>query len=257
MLPDETANKWAVELRDTTAHEVHYTIIDSNNKQSFKQDLLVENAWWTGITAFREDKLVMHRFQDSENPERKEFFILDIQTEKLCWESEKFIFVKMHNNEIYGYEKTDENGQIHKIISLADYSEKIVDVVEFERKIEQLAKEQDKNNALIYPFYYPQEHVYFETVKAYLIQFMHVHPVNGCEYLEHQGAIIISYYIYENKSLSNYLLLINQAQEVLLHEKIDHQLNGIGVDTFFVVKNRLVFIKEKHQLKSYALDNVQ
>ena len=257
MLSDEAAKRWVLELRDTTVHEVQYTVIDLLNKQSFKQDLSLEDAWWTGITAFQEDKLVVHRFQDSENPEIKVFYVLDIQTERICWQSESIIFVKMHNDELYGYEKTAENEQIYKIISLEDHSEKIVEPIEFDRKIRQLTEVQEKNKPLIYPFYYPQEHAYFATVGAFLKQFMHIHPVNGCEYLEHQGAIIISYYIYEEKSLSNYLLVINQAQEVLLHDKIGSQLVGLGVDTFFIVRNSLVFIKEKYQLISYALDNVE
>jgi hypothetical protein len=128
---------------------------------------------------------------------------------------------------------------------------------EFDQKIRLLTEVQEKNNPIIYSFYYPQEHAYFATVGAFLNQFMHIQPVHGCEYLEHQGAIIISYYIYEEKSLSNYLLAMNQAQEVLLHDKIGSQLDGLGVDTFFVVRNRLIFIKEKYQFVSYALDNVQ
>lgn len=257
MLPDETAKKWVLELRDTSTHEVQYTVIDFSNKQLFKQDLLLEDAWWTGITAFQEDKLLVHRFEDSENPEGKTFYILNLQTGRIEWQSERFIFVKMQSNELYGYEKTAENEQIYKIISLEDHSERITEPVAFDQKIRQLTIVQEKNKPLIYPFYYPQEHTYFATVRAFLNQFMHIQPVYGCEYLEHQGAIIISYYIYEDKSLSNYLLVMNQAQEVLLHDKIGSRLDGLGVDTFFVVKNRLIFIKEKYQLVSYALDNVQ
>ena len=257
MLSDEAARSWVLELRAIPTHEVQYTVIDFSNKQSFKQDLLLEDAWWTGITAFQEDKLLVHRFQDSENPETKAFYVLDIRTGKICWQSESIIFVKMHANKLYGYEKTTKNEQIYKIILLEDHSERIVEPIEFDQKIRQLTEEQEKNKPLIYPFYYPQEHAYFATVEAFLNQFMHIQPVHGCEYLEHQGALIISYYIYEEKSLSNYLLVMNQAQEVLLHDKIGSQLDGLGVDTFFVVRDRLVFIKEKHQLISYALDNVQ
>jgi len=111
MLPDETAKRWAIELRDTTIHEVHYAIIDLTNNTSFKQDLLIENAWWTGITAFWKNKLVMHRFQDSENPEAKDFYVLDLETKKISWQSEGTIFVKIHSNIIYFYEKNTEHSQ--------------------------------------------------------------------------------------------------------------------------------------------------
>lgn len=257
ILSDEAARRWVVELRDTTAHEVRYIIIDLTTKHSFKQDLLIEDAWWTGITAFQEDKLVIHRFQDSENPAIKDFYILDLKTKRICWQSESIVFVKIHSNKIYGYEKTAENKKNHKIISLEDHSEKTVERIEFDRKIKQITEAQGKNKAFMYPFYYPEDHAYFATVVAFLSQFLHIHPVKGCEYLEHQRAILISYYIYEEKSLANYLLVIDKAQKILLHDKIGSQLEGIGTDTFFVVKNRLIFIKEKHQLISYALDHGQ
>lgn len=257
MVSNETGEKWVIELRDITDHKVLYTIMEIKDTETFKQDLLIENAWWTGITAFQGDKLVVHQFEDSENPEMKGFYIWDIKDRKVIWSSENFVFVKLYNDEIYGYEKTSENREINKIISLTDQHVKIVEQNQFEQIVQQITEIQEKNKAITYPFYYPENHAYFATVVGFLQQLLNIHAVKGCEYIEFSKAIIISYYIIEDKLLVNYLLVINHQQEVQLHERIGSHEEGIGTDTFFIVKNRLIFIKEKYHLISYALDEFQ
>ena len=221
MIANTTASWLALELRDINTHEVKYVTVSLNQKKLFKQEFFIEYLWWTGISAFQEHKLLLYKFDDSDNPAEKSYYLLDISTGDISGQGENGID-----------EKIDEMTQ-------------------------KMAEVKGKNEDIAYPFHYQEAHAYFATVGQFLKQFLHIHAVKGCDYLEHQGAIVISYYIYEEKSLSNYLLVINQKQEVKFHEKIGSQLEGIGADTFFIVKNGLIFIKEKFQLISYALDNVQ
>ena len=254
----ENTTKWLVlELRDVNTYKVDYFTIDLDEKKLFKQDLSIEDSWWTGIVAFQDNKLILHKFQNSDSPEKKSFYLLDILTKKICWQSKNVIFSGILKNEIYGYEDLEDENRIYKKIWLKDFSENVVGQKEFDKKIREIAEAEEKNKDIAYPFYYPESHAYFEVVALFLKQFLHIHPVKGCDYLEQQNAVVISYYIYEEKLLTNCLLVINHQQEVLLHEKIGSRLEGIGTDTFFIVKNALIFIKKKHQLISYALDSVQ
>ncbi len=256
MLAEVTGQWMALELRDTETHELQFRLLDLKTERLFEQQIDIEDAWWAGIVDLKGDYLVLHKFQDSDNPEKKTFFVVDIFTHKISWLPENFIFSGITQNAIYGYEKAGESLQTYKEISLSKGTEKALNQREYEQKVNKLTKEEGENKDITYPFYYPEDHAYFATVKAFLIRFLQIHAVKGCEYLEHRQAIIISYYIYEGKALANYLLVMNTSQEVVLHERIDAQLEGVGADTFFVVKNKVIYIKDKHQLIGYALENV-
>jgi len=255
ILAEASGQRVAVELRDTEMHELQFQILDLNTGKLFEQ-INIEDAWWTGIVDLKGDYLVLHEFQDSDNPETKRFFVIDIFTHKISWLPENFIFSGITQNSIYGYEKDREGLKSYKEISLEKATEKVLNQREYEQKLNKLTKEERENKDIIYPFYYPEDHAYFATVKAFLSQFLNIHAVKGCEYFEHKQAIIISYYIYEKKALANYLLVMNTSQEVIIHERIDAQLEGVGADTFFVVKNKVIYIKDKHQLIGYALENI-
>jgi hypothetical protein len=75
----------------------------------------------------------------------------------------------------------------------------------------------------------------------------------GCEYLDESGLIFISYYMEEDKALANYLLVVDTEGALLLHEKLDDQLSHIGLGTFMLVRDQLIFIKQKRELLSYAI----
>jgi len=77
-------------------------------------------------------------------------------------------------------------------------------------------------------------------------------PVIALEYLEHDSIIFISFYIEEGE-LANYLLIISAGGEVLMKEKLDEHLKGIGIDTFFLLSGCVIFVKNKVELFSYKI----
>ena len=105
----------------------------------------------------------------------------------------------------------------------------------------------------IRPFQYQEGTTYYETVNKFIMEH-HAHHTEGTiEYKEHEGLIFISYYRRENNGLVNYLLVFTESGERLLHEKIDEQLKGLGVDTFFILSGCLVFVRNKRELLSYQI----
>jgi hypothetical protein len=100
------------------------------------------------------------------------------------------------------------------------------------------------------PLQYLHDSNHFETIKKYLEGQCGIAPVSLVEYLELNGIIVISFYANE-KNLANYLLILNNDGKQLLYERIGEQLKGIGMDTFFMVSEYLIFAKNKRELVSY------
>jgi hypothetical protein len=89
-------------------------------------------------------------------------------------------------------------------------------------------------------------------VKTFLEQKLNLSPVGAFEYLEFDSRIFVSYYVMET-GLANYLLIMDNDGEVLLHEKLAEQLKGIGMETFFVLSGCVFFVKNREDLVSYFL----
>ena len=72
------------------------------------------------------------------------------------------------------------------------------------------------------------------------------------EYLEYNSMVFISCYI-DRDGLANFLFVLRSDGTVLLEEKLDDQLKGIGLDTFFIFSGYLIFVKNKTRLVSYKV----
>jgi hypothetical protein len=72
------------------------------------------------------------------------------------------------------------------------------------------------------------------------------------EYLEHDSIIFISFYVQENE-LANYLFMLSADGNLLVKEKLDEQLKGIGLGTFFILSGCVFFVKNKAELVSYKI----
>jgi len=70
----------------------------------------------------------------------------------------------------------------------------------------------------------------------------------ACDYLEWDGHIFISYYCQEADSLANFLLMMGEDGKILLNEKLESDLKAVGVSTFFIFENHLIFVRNKAEL---------
>ncbi len=75
----------------------------------------------------------------------------------------------------------------------------------------------------------------------------------GIDYAECKNLLLISYYIYVESELANYLAIFDSQGQVVLHQAMALRVEGLGLDTFFILNNQLIFVKDKTQLQGYEL----
>ena len=100
--------------------------------------------------------------------------------------------------------------------------------------------------------HYPETSPHFPTIFKFLYRLLNIHAVKAVDYLEISNKIIISYYIYSDKSFQNYLLVTNRTREILLNDLIA-ETEGIGIDTFIVKSDTLLYVKNQTQFVGYRL----
>lgn len=249
MLADPVARYLVLEIRSEAQHQVSFAMVDLESDTLVWQDVTFEEPWWIGATATDGATVVFHIYQDSQNPQSKRYFAVDVASRRQVWHSDTFQVMGIEGNDLLGFEK-QEKDRAYKLISFGDRKE----IFMSKEDVERLLPGENKN--LHYPFHYIETQPHFETVKQFIIHYTNTKPVQGCEYLEYKNLILISYYIQESSALANYLLVIDGEGQLYLQEVLDTNLSQIGLGTFFIANDKLVLIKEKNQLISYALQNL-
>jgi hypothetical protein len=73
------------------------------------------------------------------------------------------------------------------------------------------------------------------------------------DYLEKRPYIIFSYYIYEQDKTVQYLLIVTDQKQLVLHEKLSEGRDGIGRSTMMLKASTLVYLKNNNEFSSLTL----
>lgn len=247
MMLDETGEFLILEIRQNEKHQVSFTAIALETGTVMWDGLEFEENWWVGMTAFSNGMLLLHKYADNEDPEPKSLIAFDVIKQEVRWMHEEFTYLKLTNEQVLGFDASNKNKQ-YESINLIDGNRKAVD----DESVLQLPIDKKLVEEALYPLHYKEGTAYFATCKTFLYNRLGLDAVNAIEYLEYNNRIIISYYIVEDK-LANYLLIMDAEGLEFFHEPIQRNINAIGLETFFIVKNHLIFVKDKNEIFCYNL----
>lgn len=247
MMLDDRAKILILEIRHNQKHQVSFTAIDLASGSVIWDGLEFEESWWVGMTAITHGVLILHTYVDNADPEPKGLIAFDVYKQEVRWMHENFSFLRLAEQKVVGI-NTDDDDKRYETIELTGGRREAV-----EESIVLDVKENPEGHKLAhYPYHYKEGSAYFDTCKTFLYNRLHLQAVNAIEYLEVNHWIVISYYVHD-EGLVNYLLIIDENGEIYLHEAIQKNINAVGLETFFIVENHLIFVKDKNEIFCYNL----
>ncbi|MEQ9404441.1 MAG: hypothetical protein RIM99_12685 [Cyclobacteriaceae bacterium] len=104
-----------------------------------------------------------------------------------------------------------------------------------------------KKNQMSCPVIYEEGSESFKIVSEYL----NLDLPCSVEYLELDDKIIISYYLRSGKEFDRYILVLKEGQEKV-HVIQDSGMKGFAAGSFFVLNDKLFFIKERNEMCIYS-----
>jgi len=180
------------------------------------------------------------------------FYILDIMQRIWLWEDVTFEeqwWINLHSfgdQELAFIYYEDGNSPDQKqMLKIDIHSQKVLGDTEGSNEQKMIG------NDVIPPLHYLANTAHFITVAKFLQEKLNISPVKAVDYLERDGHIVISYYIWINDHLANFLLILDENGEVQRHELLANQLSSIGIDTFFIIRDALFTIRQKSELLIY------
>jgi len=240
-LPDEKI--LLLEVRDEASRQVNFSALHYSLKTFLWKDFQLDESWWSGLLAAYKSVFLLQNYTNQENPDATKLLALDVHSCKILWERDTFSFSNFSNENVLGTIGKDDP----KLVLLDLFTGKVIDE---DVKLDYTA---NKISEPVCPFQYQEGTEYNNTVSTFLSSRFSIKPEGTVEYLEHDGLIVISYYLREQDGLSNFLVVLNNEGKILHQDKIDEQLKGLGADTFFILSGCLFFVRNKRELLSYLI----
>jgi hypothetical protein len=227
-----------LEIRNSEKKRVEFAALDVGSQKFLWRDKMLEEPWWISLSAVAGNIVFFTHYTDTSNPDKKGLLAYDLLTLQLLWWNNDFSLIAVAGDRITGIASKFGHRQM-----CLDMEGKEIASSEHGRQVD------DK---VIRPSQYLADHGYFATVKTFLEQKFNLSPVTALEYVEYESLIFISCYFQEDE-LANYLFIISEDGTLLLKEKLDDHLKGIGLETFFILSGCVFFVKNKVELVSYKI----
>jgi hypothetical protein len=192
--------------------------------------------------------LILHKYASNQKPEPEGLIILNVISGEIVKHLNDWIFFDFQNHTLIIYQ-LQQNEPIYKTIDLPNSALGTKSIVEKTYTASDNSKNLMRATS---PTHYTEDSPHFSLIYKFLYSLLDIDAVKAVDYLEISNKIIISYYIYRDKSFHNYLLVTNRARKILLNDLIA-ETEGIGIDIFTVKSDTLLYVKNKNQFVGYSL----
>jgi hypothetical protein len=230
-----------VEVRNQDKKQVSFSAFSMTENSFVWKERILEENWWVNASAITSDKVIFTVYMDTNNPDKKGIVVYSLNDLTLLWWNNDFSLSEIGSDSVKGF--TSKLGLKEVVLDLSTGAIKDHSVFKPSRATSSLEK----------PVQYTEGSPHFETVQKFLADRLNFPAVFALEYLETGGNIIISCYSQEEAGLANYLFVLSAEGKVLLKEKLDGPLKGIGLDTFFMLKGCVIFVRNRVELVSYKI----
>jgi hypothetical protein len=226
-----------IEVRDKAAKRVSFSALNYESKQFLWTDRRLEESWWVNVAGVHKDVILFTIYLDSNNPDKKAVVAYSLNDFRLMWWNNDFSIGSI-GDVVQGF--TSKLGLKEQRLDLLTGN------------VSEMELPEEIRLPILKPVQYNEGTEYFETIQRFLADRLNFLAVGSFEYLETPSHILISCYERQNE-LANFLFVLSPDGEVLLKEILDSPVQGIGLDTFFVIERSLFFVKNKAELVSYTL----
>jgi hypothetical protein len=235
---------WIIELRDTEAKKVSYALIDTEKQQLVWEHSPAEADWWSSLTAFSYSQFFLHNYRYPEIPEPTDLLAYDAENGELLWALPNHLMVKpLGNGFIEVATKAGEQFVYKKCEALTGTLSALPESLD-EEQSEIILKE---------PVRYRKDNVYFQQLASFIENMTGGHKAVSIDYLEKRPYIMFSYYIYEQDKSIQYLLIVTDQKQLILHEQLSEEREGMGRATMMLKASTLVYLKNNNEFSSLTL----
>ena len=249
LLPTQTG-KLVIEERDPGSKEVFFTCLDIKTGKKIFNDFQLDEKFWVGIEEIYKDKIYFHKFRKPDMPGHLGIIAFDIETKSILWKNEDYIFLFIHNDELFCYKDRFEGRSFYKLDYLT--GKLITDLGEDVSEVNTLREKKLSENNLDYHFtkQFNPDSKNIEKVRNHLSSIKSENLVSGkIDYINHSGILFYNFHeiLQSGGEMKNVFRAVDiESGKVIFEEELNSGIKVFVPDSFFIVNDLLFLLKEKN-----------
>jgi hypothetical protein len=246
-------DKLIIETRETESKEVFFHCCDVHSGNPIFKNLQLDEKYWIGIEAVKEDIIFFHKYAKPDMPGHKQLFAYSIDEQKILWESEEYTFLFYYKGKIYGYLEAFEGRKFYTVdAKTGELLDDLGSDAESINALREIAKSEED-----YSDYHFTHKLYEEpAVKKLIAEFYpQEEVVRDVEFIELEDTILFNYHqrIADRKMKNVFKIIDKNSMKEIFQIVLNSKANNYAPDSFFIFKNHLLLITEKKELIVYDL----
>jgi len=243
-------DKLFVETRDIDKKEVFFHCFDLTKGKKIFKNFQMEEKYWIGIEAVKDNVILFHKFIKPDMPEHKQIIAFDIVEQKTIWENLDYSFLTIFENKIYAFNQLFEGRELFVLdFASGEVIEELGSDVNVINEI--VNKARDAENFSDYKYPESVNEYLDENIKSIITNETENSVITGeIEFLHFEDILLFNYHskVEGNWINNNFVVYSLDKNKKLLAETINKNLNAYVPDSFFVYKNLLILLKNKNEI---------
>ena len=258
LLPTKS-DKLVIEERDTKTKEVFYNCIEISSGVSIFKNFQLEEKYWVGIETIYNDLIFFHKYPERDMPSHRGIIVFDINSQKILWQNDNYIFLFMWEEKIYCYQNTFEG---RKYYTVDIYSGVLLEELGEDSNSINILRERSFESISYEGYLFPES---FNTsiskdpeLSDFIQEFRTSHIIVGeIEYVKLDGYVLLNCHEpLKDGNLKNTFRAIEiLSKKIIFEEKLNSQTKAFVPDSFFIKDDFLFLLIEKTKLTVCSINN--
>ncbi len=243
------------EERNLAAKEVSFFCLDRMTGSPLWKDVTLDEKWWIGIEAAYGDTVFLHEYASPDMPEHKKIIAINTRNGSPRWIDDQLSFIDAHDGFVYGRKNLFEDDKVYQL-NITDGG--LVRIIDATRDPLPPVTEPASRVRPEYPSH-AQSAEEFPSRWKLIVRRLTTgrEGLSGYEYIEHANHLLMSWYERPARPGDPTMRLLFRIADatgtVRYADTVGENAAAVIPDTFFLVGNRIFYIKERTHLRSINL----
>ncbi len=252
-------DKLIIEEREPEKKQVYFHCFDLDSGKKILNNFQLDDKFWVGIEAVRDDVIYFHKFAKPDMPKHKGIFAFNINEKEFIWKNSDLIFLFLFDDKLYAYKDKFEG---RNYFSINPANGEIIDDLgenyELVNSLRNLSFQSNNDNRLLFPEQFDSTTGVNNQVAEFVSSLRNHFVISGkIEYILKNQLLMMSFHEANSKgSLNNLFRAVDLSTgKYILEEVINKETSLFLTDSFFVKDDWLFLLFGKTRLEVYKIIN--
>ncbi|MDP4174413.1 MAG: DUF4905 domain-containing protein [Bacteroidota bacterium] len=251
-------NKVIVEDRDVDHKQVFFNCLQAETGNFIFRNLQLEEKFWIGIEVIYKDIIYFHKFAKPDMPNHKEIIAFDINSQKILWKNDSYAFLFVHDDKVYTYKPKFEGRNFYALDYLSgEELESLGDDAFAINQIRNSINIEEEYKDYLFPNIFSDDTIIDIDTKQIILDLSGGFEIQGnIEFIRYKDILLFNYYAKASEKIfiNRFIAVDTSKRKIIFEEILNSTANAYVPDSFFMKDNLVFLLKEKKELKVFAIE---